>query len=148
MRYIFLASSLLALLQFTYAVANIAVANLCGFDIYYKPDAQGYDAPIMRLTPGEDVIVDMNTQPGNAYKLSSDPSGANPIQFDYSVSHGTVYYDVSDVAGHPFHVTVEDVVPGGGSSCRKVGCNDKGDACRFVAACPSNHNFIVWACPH
>lgn len=148
MKFILLASSLLGSLQITWADPNIAVANNCRFDIYLKPDAQGYDAPLTRLEPGDDTVIALSNQPGNAYKLSSDPTGANPIQFDYSVSGGTTYYDVSDVAGHPFHVTVYDIGPHGASSCPRVGCDDKGDECKFVATCASDHSFIVWACPN
>ena len=134
----------LALLPTAFA-ASLTARNACSFSIFVKPDAQGYDAPISQIKPGATWTGPFETTKfGNAVKFSrSSTDFGRPISFDYTISDGLTYYDVSDAAGAPFKLVARDTT-GGGQTCPEVGC--PGSACKAVKACDASHVFALQAC--
>ena len=135
--------TILALLPLTLA-ATLSATNKCSTSIYVKPDAQGYNAPITEIKSGATITLPFETAKfGNAVKFSLSKSDfSRPISFDYTVSAGLTYYDVSDAAGSPFKLAARDTT-GGGQTCESVGCPG---ACKSVKACDDSHVFAIQAC--
>jgi len=138
MKLFILASSLFLLCSTTLA-ADISVVNNCPSTIWIKPDAQAVTGAISAIAPQATWIAPLAGM-ANAYKLASNNQVANPIQYDYSVDvTGTVYYDISDIPGHPFDLVAS------ANGCPAVSC--PGQYCRKTEACPAVNSFTVKACP-
>jgi hypothetical protein len=136
--------ALIALLPSAFA-ASITATNKCKNSVWVKPDAQGFSGAISEIKTGATWTSPFETTKfGNAVKFSNSKTDfSKPISFDYSVSAGLTYYDVSDAAGSPFKLTARDTT-GGGQTCPDVGC--PGTACKAVKACDSSHVYAIQAC--
>lgn len=129
----------LSILAVTVNAGMVTITNNCASTVYLKGDKQGFTASPVWINPGASTATPL-VGFGNAWKLSYDPSAKDGIQFDGSIgtSDSQVYYDVSDVPGHPFDLFAVPVSGG-----RSVSCPGN---CQKVEAAPANSDFYVKAC--
>ncbi|KAF2755419.1 hypothetical protein EJ05DRAFT_540160 [Pseudovirgaria hyperparasitica] len=124
--------------------ANIVATNNCRGSIFVKPDANGYSGPISEIRQGQTWTGNLETgRQGNAVKFSNNRNDfTKPISFDYTVTNGVNYYDVSNAAGTPFSLSAQDSQQGG--QCQAVACPS--GSCKQVKTCSSQRSFAIRAC--
>ncbi|KAF2763148.1 hypothetical protein EJ05DRAFT_506773 [Pseudovirgaria hyperparasitica] len=145
MKTTFAALALTLTLTSTALGASISALNNCGTSIWVKADSQSSSGPITEIAAGATWTANLETtQQGNAVKFSnSNTDFTKPISFDYSVTNGVNYYDVSNAAGQPFSLAAADT-QGGSGACPSVMC--PGSDCQAVKTCGSDRSFNIRAC--
>jgi hypothetical protein len=126
----------LTYLSTTVLAATVTLKNELSSTIYFKWDWQAHTGIPTPLTPGQETALPLEGLT-NAIKLSYKKDAGEGIQFDYSVdTTNTVYYDISDIPGHPFDL--EATAP----NAPTVGCRG---VCRTTKSTEADKDFTVRA---
>ena len=90
------------------AVAAAELINACPFNVWYQvSDSENFPTSISLITANEDFYAEnFDTVPGRSIQLSTSTtnfaSGSPVLSFKYTVSGGTIFYDLSTVQENPF----------------------------------------------
>lgn len=132
------------------AQGTVRVINACSFDIYYTlADSTGSNNAVNTLVYGGIYSETQDPNPGRVIKIATSqgalPDGSPIIQFEYSVSGGTIYYDLSTLNGNPFGNNA-DITPSD-SSCQTVGVGAAyQDPAGVVFSCPATTDLDLYTC--
>ncbi|KAI9655481.1 MAG: hypothetical protein M1831_004898 [Alyxoria varia] len=152
MKLVALVSALIAALAPSGAVGATAfVRNRCNFPIFVKTNSGG---STVELAANTGTYSQPLTGEGRIISSGRTEQLPNPIQFDFSVSGGFTYYDVSIIGGDPFYSFGESLIPSDGS-CRQIHCAANVPNCQDawtptgnkpVFACNSNADLTFYPC--
>ena len=144
------------------AVGNAVVKNNCGFSVYLRSVGSSVGA-LQTITAGgsySEQFRTTSTGAGVSLKIdkTGDPTGSgagNIVQFEYTLSGSTVYYDLSTLDGNPFKAYYQAIVPAS-SACTKVVCSANespclasyhpGDSSSHTQSCTSSGNLVYNIC--
>jgi hypothetical protein len=116
--------------------ASVTIKNDLPSTIYLKWDWQAHTGNPEPIKPNGSVVKPIEGLT-NALKLSYKKDAGEGIQFDYSVdTTNTMYYDISDIPGHPFDLEAT------AHGAPTVGCDG---VCRTTKATEANKDFTVRA---
>ncbi|KIW08641.1 uncharacterized protein PV09_00597 [Verruconis gallopava] len=140
------AAILAALASVAAATGTITIKNNCQGAIGIQIDSQGTQGQSQVIQAGGNMETDLSGAPGQAVKFSTSGDFAHPISFDYTIDYqdGKVYYDVSDVAGHPLDVYVKPA----DDSCPEVSCPASWptSVCNQPRTCYPSSNYVIELC--
>ena len=144
------------------AIGNAVVKNNCGFSVYLRSVGSSVGA-LQTIKAGGSYSEQFRvsgTGAGISLKVdkTGDPTGSgsgNIVQFEYTLSGSTVYYDLSTLNGNPFQAYYQAIIPAI-STCEKVICSANespclasyhpGDSSSHTKSCTSSGNLVYNIC--
>ncbi|KAN0079063.1 Blastomyces yeast-phase-specific protein [Elaphomyces granulatus] len=134
-------------------VGNAVVLNNCPSDIYAWSVGSSI-GPDQTIASGQNYSETYHRDPvsgGISIKLTRQPggltNGSPQMQFAYSLTNDTIWYDISDVFGDPFNGDSVDLQPSD-QSCSPItwptGVPPSGPD--EVGACGSTSNLVLTVC--
>lgn len=146
-------SSLVALaMPLALVSADVSLYNRCSSVIYTKTGNGGTTA----INPGSTLTAPFIVGNGQSVFVGTTSSLPHPMELDYNVSGGTIYYDISENNGNPFGSTGFQLNPTGG--CQEIHCPANSATCNPgnvyrpnnpatpVYSCPQNNNLLLTLC--